>query len=365
MTNGTVWNYFNPVKIEYRPLENLSTYKFARNILIVTTDGFMRRGTVGLIKSMLKSSNIFVCTDFCPNPNVKDVADCVDHFKSKSIGHVIGLGGGSALDVSKVVAIMLKNSDYQLDDLVNPNNNHLLKNMTRLPLIAVPTTAGTGSEVTPFATLWDHNNHKKISISSNYMFPDTALLDPDLTRTLNYDQTLYPALDTMSHALESLWNKNRTPVTISLALRSLLLINKTLPDLLVNLDDLNLRKNIQIASLLSGLAISQTKTAIAHSISYPLTAHFGIPHGLASSFTLATILRLNVKWERTPKEFISLMRDAREILVNLSLRDKIFEYTTREQILIKQEEMWTVGRADNYIGAPIVSLHELLSEALD
>ena len=364
MTNDIPWNYYNPVKIEYRPLENLSRYKLEKNLLIVTTDGFVRRGMVDRVKSTLKSSKIYVCTDFSPNPDVKDITNSIDHFKSKSIGYVIGLGGGSALDVSKVMATMLKNCDCQLDDLMNSNKNNLLKNMTRLPLIVVPTTAGTGSEVTPFATLWNHDNYKKLSLFNNCMFPDIALLDPELTLTLDYDQTLYPALDAMSHAVESLWSKNKTPVTISLAIGSLSLINKTLPHLLEDLDNLELRKNMQIASLMSGMAISQTKTAIAHSISYPLTAHFGVPHGLACSFTLATILRLNIRWASTPSEFVSLMQATRETIVDLSLGDKILEYATREQILEKQEEMWTIGRADNYFGAPIGTLSDLLSEAL-
>src|SRR5690606_20309422 len=108
----------------------------------------------------------------------------------------------------------------------------------KIPLVAIPTTSGTGAEVTPFATVWDQSEHRKYSITGDLIFPDTAVLDPELTLSLPEKETLYPGLDAISHALESLWNVNRTPVTAGFAIQALELAVEALPTVLGNPADL-------------------------------------------------------------------------------------------------------------------------------
>ena len=163
--------------------------------------------------------------------------------------------------------------------------------MSFLPVIAVPTTAGTGSEVTCWATVWNQTNGKKYSLAHPDLYPECALVDPALMIAKPYGLTLATGLDALSHALESIWNVNANPVSARHAVAASRLVLDTLPNLLCDLGSLELRRNMAEASLLAGLAFSNTKTAIAHNLSYPITLGWQVQHGIACSFTLPTVLR--------------------------------------------------------------------------
>ena len=216
-----------------------------------------------------------------------------------------------------------------------------------MPVTAIPTTSGTGAEVTPFATVWDSTTHKKHSLTGEHIYPTHALLDPELTLTLRRKETLYPALDTISHALESLWNKNRTPLSEAYATQALILANKALPIILEAPDNLEHRSRMQQASVLAGLAISQTRTAIAHSISYPLTSHFGVPHGLACSFTLPWLIK---EWlPRVSESYLGdLLKTTGALLERGRFSDEITYYVDELQALSCVDEMIIPERAGNY-----------------
>jgi hypothetical protein len=157
-------------------------------------------------------------------------------------------------------------------------------------LIAVPTTAGTGSEVTPWATIWDRAAGRKHSLHLPETWPESAIVDPDLMLTLPKSVTVQSALDALSHALESIWNVNANPLSDAYAVAAAREVMATLPQLLGNLSDRALRARMALAALKAGLAFSNTKTALAHSISYEMTLRFGLPHGIACSFTLPMVL---------------------------------------------------------------------------
>jgi alcohol dehydrogenase len=170
-----------------------------------------------------------------------------------------------------------------------------LEPIPALPMVAIPTTAGTGAEVTPFGTVWDFERAKKYSVAGDDLYPAATILDPELTLGLPEDVTVSSGLDAISHAFESTWNRNASPVTLGLAMKSLQLSLPALPRLKDDPADIQARRAMMEASLLAGLAISQTRTALAHSISYPLTARFDLPHGIACSFTLPALLRFNAE----------------------------------------------------------------------
>jgi alcohol dehydrogenase len=227
-----------------------------------------------------------------------------------------------------------------------------------LPLVAVPTTAGTGSEVTPFATVWDHQNKKKHSVTGDDLYAQTALLDPELTLGLPDEVTVSSGLDAISHAFESTWNRNATPVSLGFATASLQLSLKALPILHENPENLEQRAAMLQASTLAGMAISQTRTALAHSISYPLTAHFGLPHGIACSFTLPALLEFNAQAD--DGRLADLARalaasDVRTLAQQLTALfrvlgvDDLFRRHVgdRTRALDLISEMVTPGRADN------------------
>jgi alcohol dehydrogenase len=163
--------------------------------------------------------------------------------------------------------------------------------LSAIPIIAVPTTAGTGSEVTSFATVWDEERGRKFSLARENLYPEVALVDPTLMLSKPHSLTLATGLDALSHSIESIWNINANPVSARHAVAAARAILADLPNLLRDLTNLKLRHGIAEASLNAGLAFSNTKTAIAHNLSYPITLGWGVQHGIACSFILPTVLR--------------------------------------------------------------------------
>ena len=225
MSGDSKWSYFNPVKVVSSPLSSINTYVKGTNVLLLTSAGFVSRGVVQNIREILHGTSVHVWDGVTPNPDVREIDSVTKRFTQSGIDFVIGLGGGSAIDAAKALSLMLANPNVgTLTDLFRLDKKQEWKK--RLPLLVVPTTSGTGSEVTPFATIWDREKKKKYSIASDLTFPEVALLDPSLTLTLGPSETLYPALDAISHALESLWNKNKNHISEIYAIRALQLANE-------------------------------------------------------------------------------------------------------------------------------------------
>jgi phosphonate metabolism-associated iron-containing alcohol dehydrogenase len=333
-------------------------------VLLVTTEGFARRGLTQQLVQLLGSARVTVFDQITPNPQLDDLDRAAIQLRQAGIGSIVALGGGSVMDAAKVLAITLTSTlDDPLADVFRRGGQ--LAGTPRLPLTAIPTTSGTGAEVTPFATVWDQTTHTKHSLAGEHMYPAHALLDPELTLSLPHEETLYPGLDAISHSLESIWNKNRTPISASFALQALALAAQALPIVLGHPSDLPARSRMQQASLLAGLAISQTRTAVAHSISYPLTSYFGVPHGLACSFTLPELLRLNIgglitAYPREESLFLSVQR----VLDGLRLPELLSRYATPADIMKLQAAMSTKGRIDNFVGDMGAGLADVIEKSL-
>jgi len=144
-----------------------------------------------------------------------------------------------------------------------------------------------------WGTIWDMDAKKKYSLSHQYLYPTIAILDGNLTSTLPIDISIITTLDALSHSFESIWNKNANSTSTDYAVKAISSILINVPALKENPDDINIRKSLLKASTQAGLAFSNTKTAAAHSISYPLTIYYGIPHGIASSISLISLLNMN------------------------------------------------------------------------
>lgn len=207
---------------------------------------------------------------------------------------IIALGGGSTLDLAKAVR-------YRLPDDIGAENvwrtNQLPGSFYRHPLWLLPTTAGTGSEVTPWATLWDTlaPQPQKLSWSPSDGFAERAIIDPDLSRSCPRALSRDCALDSLAHALESLWNINRTPMSEVLAIEAARTVLNQLPALLQSDENYEAQTELSKASLLAGLAMSQTRTALAHALSYRLTLEENLPHGHAVAVWLAMVWDIAVK----------------------------------------------------------------------
>lgn len=201
---------------------------------------------------------------------------------------IVAFGGGSVIDSAKALAV--SNGDFaNVQDFLEGRSD--ADAIQALPIIAVPTTFGTGSEVTSWATIWDTDARKKYSLNRPDLYPEHAILDPGTSLGVPRSLTLATGLDALSHALESIWNVNANPVSANHAVFAATELLDALPKLLDDLGNLDLRTRVARASLFAGLAFSNTKTALAHSLSYYLTLHHGTVHGIACSFSLPAVMR--------------------------------------------------------------------------
>ncbi len=305
------WSFYNPVKALSGPgtikevpalvleaLDVQETEAAAGNLegkgLIVTSPGFVKRGRAASLAELLREQGLEtdLLSEVKPNPEVKDIEAFAGSLKGKNYRFLIGAGGGSVIDTAKALSYLLNaGSGFFLGEHFAGRCE--LSGNTPLPLVCVPTTAGTGSEATPFATIWDSGNQKKYSLAKNDLFPFAAALDGELTLSLPVETTIITGLDVLSHALESVWNVNASPVTTALAARAVEMVFSNLPELTGDPENLARRQEMLTASFLGGICISATRTALAHSISYPVTAALGAPHGLACAFTLPALLEYN------------------------------------------------------------------------
>ena len=358
--------WHNPVRVHVGPgcLDTLAGLCSDREPVLVTSPSMHRHGYVERLEACMGRPFSSVWSRVSPNPTIASctrAATELDVDAEEEI--VVALGGGSVMDTAKCVCARAGIHEAPEDWLASHlgGKSSFTCGFFPAPLVAIPTTAGTGSEVTMWATVWDEDSGKKHSLSDLRLYPVAALLAPELTISLPAPMTVFTALDAMSHAMESIWNRNANPVSETLALRAIQLVHEKLEPLLVEPGDLDLRSAIQLASLLAGLAFSSTRTALAHSISYPLTAALGIPHGLACSFTLAEVLELNS--EEHPRLGASIARalgardaaDAVETLYGLferlDLAGHISGYVNENGIAGVEGAFITPGRADNNLVA--------------
>lgn len=284
------FSYYMPTKIVFGvdELENIPKYIDGRKTFLITSQGFVKRGLVDKIKT-LSNTIVDVFTDVKSHPEFKDLELAYEAIHKNEFELILAIGGGSVLDASKYFSVY--NNPKEASFVTNIIKGTVeKKDYKTIPIIAVPTTAGTGSEITPWATIWDMEEKKKYSLHLPELFSEVALYDPTLTLSVSKDITIQTGLDTLSHALESIWNKNANPITVDYAIKSSKLIMKYLPLLVDDLDNLEYRTEILKACMYAGLAFSNTQTAIAHGMSYYITANKGVPHGIACSFTLPMLI---------------------------------------------------------------------------
>ncbi|AOY00064.1 iron-containing alcohol dehydrogenase PsrA [Jeongeupia sp. USM3] len=290
-----MWHYNNPVVVHAGTgsLERLPALLGARRAILIAFPEAHVLGLVGRVQTLLGARLVAVETDVRPNPDVAWLAPMYERLwrEHADADCVIALGGGSSIDCAKAMLTVTKSGRF--DELLAHLNGAPLADAGRhRALIAIPTTAGTGSEVTPWATLWDAEAGRKHSLHLPWTWPEAALIDPALMLSLPHGATLASGLDALSHAFESLWNVHRNPVSAALAVSAARQIVATLPALLRAPQDLRLREVLAHAALLAGMAFSNTRTALAHSLSYDITLQRGTAHGIACSFSLPRILRL-------------------------------------------------------------------------
>ena len=347
-------NYFNPVKIietndwEYELNQRMKDLKIFSPI-IITTPGNRERLN---LNSKFKSSSIF--SDVSSNPDFEDCVNVINFCQKKIFDGLVVIGGGSAMDLAKVVMayICLEKSD--INELINFRGEF----PKLIPSIFLPTTHGTASEVTMWGTIWNMVEKKKYSISNINLYPTVAILDGNLTLTLPMEISIATVMDALSHSFESIWNKKANPTSTDFAISAICSILKNGIEMKKKPGDLEIRNSLLKASSVSGLAFSNTTTAAAHSISYPLTIHYGIPHGVAASISLIPLLEINKKMINNSIDRIiennEITYDELKAIIK-GIPHQIIPYRLSEwgiherQIPKIAEESFTKGRMDNNI----------------
>ena len=278
-------------------------------------------------------------------PTIQKLESFKNTLKGIKFDLILAIGGGSVIDTGKVLSVFLdEHSNCDLKSLIqNPTK---LDKSNKIELHVFPTTAGTGAEVTQFATIWDFENNKKYSLDHKSLLPDYYFLDNQFLDTLKNQALLNPLLDSISHAFESLWNKNRNDDSIDYSLESLGLHKDNLKKINSKFSNYGL-ENMLLASNLAGKAINITRTSIAHSISYPLTAKYRIPHGLACSFTIPKILEY-VSEDTVISKNATLLNEVSNNLNKLELKDKVRAYLNEAIIEIPFEDFIS-KRSENFI----------------
>ncbi|WP_425450508.1 iron-containing alcohol dehydrogenase PsrA [Virgifigura deserti] len=286
-----MWRFHNPVRVRFGAgaIEEVGALVAGRPYCLVTYDEPAFAEISARIRATAGNPAILI-DDVQPNPDFSNLTElCARYGEARPAPRVIvAVGGGSVMDSAKVLAVA--------DGDFSRVSRHLEQRGAEdrreaVPIIAVPTTAGTGSEMTCWGTVWHAEAGRKYSLSRSDLYAEWAVVDPELTLGAPRSLTVATGLDALSHALESLWNVNHNPVSGALAVAAAREMIETLPRLVDDLGNLDLRTRVAKAALLAGLAFSNTKTALAHNISYPITLRHGIPHGLACSFSLPMVMR--------------------------------------------------------------------------
>lgn len=274
-----------------------------KNIMVVTDKGVVNAGILEKITKELDNANINydVFDEVEPDPSTDTIEKIYSIAKEEKSDVYIAIGGGSPIDVSKGASLLSSNPG-RLQDYAGVNK---VKNKG-VPIIAVPTTAGTGSEVTIFAVLSDNHANLKFTVTSPLIAPNIAVLDPELTLTLPPMLTASTGLDAMTHAVEAYTSQISEPITDVLALEAMRLLYNYLPIAVNNGSDLEAREMVLQGSLLAGMAFNNTYLGLSHAIASPLGALFHIPHGTANAVMLPYVMNFN--YVAAPEKYANMAK---------------------------------------------------------
>lgn len=365
------WDYLQPVTIRFGKGRVKEIKEIARSLdckrgILVAGPFFFKSGLAE--KIMSDSGGMLVASfgDISPNPDVTEVDACADIIRKNNIEFVVVVGGGSPMDCAKAAASVALTNDsirkYHGTGVSLPEEH--------LPLIAIPTTAGTGSEVTCVSVLSDNANGKKAPIVSNGFYPVAAIIDPELTYTMPSAVTAGTGIDVLSHAIEGYWSKGHQPICDTLAIHAADLVFKYLFRAYENPNDEEAREKMCEASVIAGLAFTLPKTTSSHACSFPLTNIYHIPHGEACGLTLDYFVRLNAHGEGSERvQYLAnklgfadadKLADAiYELKKSLNLRCDLKDLKLTDKQI---NELVTISRHPNLYNNPVEITDEMLDE---
>lgn len=310
----------------------------ASKVLIVTDPGIVELGYVNQIVRNLINSNITasIFSDVTPDPTLQNVKDGLKQFFSEYADLIVSIGGGSAIDCGKGIAMKLSNdgdfSDYMgVDKIPNPG----------VPLIAIPTTAGTGSEVTKVTVITDTERNVKMMLSSACLLASVAIVDPLLSLTTPSHLTAAVGVDALTHAIEAYISKRAQPLTDTLALNAIELISGSLRQAWVDGQNIDARKDMMLGASIAGMAFSNSSVALVHGMSRPIGAYFHIHHGLSNAVLLLDVMEFSISG--APKRYADIAKAMGEQIDGLSPMKQADAAITAVERLVNDIQMPRLG----------------------
>ncbi|GAB4342513.1 MAG: bifunctional acetaldehyde-CoA/alcohol dehydrogenase [Candidatus Abyssubacteria bacterium] len=308
-TPGNAWFRLpNQIYFNFNSLENLRGIDSETSV-IISTKGAEKRGHVDVVRSFLNPSiHVHTFSEVEPEPTLATVLNGVRVLNNYRPDHIIAIGGGSVIDAAKAMRLFYENPEIKFEELALPFLDPR-KRVAEYPtppadrprLVAVPTTSGTGAEVTPFAVITDCETNRKVMLSDYSLVPDMAVVDPTLVMNLPPSVTVDTGMDVLTHALEAHVSIAASRYTDSLTLQAIRLVFKYLPQAFKDPTDYEARENMHNASCIAGIAISNAFVGVNHALAHSLGATFKIPHGRANGVLLPYTVKYNAS---TPTKFM-------------------------------------------------------------
>ncbi len=332
------FSYFNPTHI-YFGQNCIASHPEAfrgwgRKALLVTGRHSARaNGSLDAVCQALESQGIGWCLydRTVSNPTLASVRQGIAFLKEEGADFVIGIGGGSPMDTAKAISFL---ADQDItDEAVFDSCRY--QNKT-LPLLMVPTTAGTGSEVTPYAVLMNEAAHSKSSISTPYLYPKAAFLDPQYTWNVGLATTRWTAIDAFSHSAEGILSQQNDPMITAIALEGIRAFGRCRETLVSGKFSPEIREQLLYASLLGGLVLAHTSTTAVHAMGYSLTYYKGIPHGRANGLCLGGYMKMVQETQPEPVAAILEALSLKDLDAFREFLDRLLgerEPVTEEEIL--------------------------------
>lgn len=276
----------------------------AKNAFLVTDPGVCAAGITDRVRAILREASVdfTVCDRVKPDSGSRLIDETTVELKASGADVVVGIGGGSSLDTAKAVAALATNPGSALDYAgLNKVRNR------PLPMIAVPTTSGTGSEVTLWSVFTDDTRAVKVAIGGVLIYPSVALCDPELTLELPSALTAATGMDALAHAIECCTNNACQPISAALAIEAIRLIGQHLRSAVLNGRDRQSRYGMMLASTMAGIAMNPTRLGLAHALAMPLGSwDLRVPHGVVLAVTLPYVMEFNYVAE--PERFVDVAR---------------------------------------------------------
>lgn len=279
---------------EYARKEIITEIKKRKfNKALVVTDAMLVKCAVAeKIENVLKDGGISyeIDDEVKPNPTIANVHTGLDKLKVSGADFIIAVGGGSVIDTAKAIAVIANNPDNY--DVVSLEGVDKSKNPP-MPIIAVPTTAGTGSETTMDYVITNTGQKRKMACMDSMVVPVVAILDTDIMASLPLKMTAATAMDALTHAVESYLSKGAFDFSEMLSLKAVSLISANFLKVIKNLNDLEARKALAMAQYMAGMSFTNVGLGIVHSMAHPLSAFYDVPHGVANALILPYVLKFN------------------------------------------------------------------------